>query len=146
MDGLESLEGVVVIGATNRADLIDTALLRPGRFDRVIFVSAPDERERLAILQIHTKEMPLATDVSLNELAKKTDGYVGADIAGVCREAGLAAIRNKTEKVTRADFEGALKAVPPSVDTETIKYYENMSKQLSKASAAKERSRLEYFR
>jgi transitional endoplasmic reticulum ATPase len=146
MDGLESLEGVVVIGATNRADLIDPALLRPGRFDRVIFVPPPDERERLAILQIHTRTMPLADDISLQELAKKMDGYVGADIAGVCREAGLSAIRNKTAKVTRADFECGLKVVPSSVDTETIKYYENMSKTLAKASALKERGKLEYFR
>jgi len=146
MDGLESLEGVVVIGATNRADLIDSALLRPGRFDRVIFVPPPDEKERLAILQIHTRSMPLASDVPLNELARKMDGYVGADILGVCREAGLSAIRSKSEKVARSDFDSAMKAVPPSIDTETIKYYENMSKQLSKASAVKERGKLAYFR
>lgn len=146
MDGLEALEGVIVIGATNRPDLLDSALLRPGRFDRVIFVPPPDEEERCAIFRIHTKDMPLADDVSLEELARKTEGYVGADIAGVCREAGLQVIRNRTQRVTRQDFEYALKVVPPSMDTETIKYYENMSRQLAKAGPIKDRGKLEYFR
>ncbi|MGC9097128.1 MAG: ATP-binding protein, partial [Infirmifilum sp.] len=80
MDGLERLEGVVVIAATNRPDIIDPALLRPGRFDRLIYVPPPDEKARLEIFKVHTKRMPLAEDVDLAELAKRTEGYTGADI------------------------------------------------------------------
>ncbi len=87
MDGLEELHGVVVIGATNRPDILDPALLRPGRFDRLVYVRPPDRKSRLAIFRIHTKNMPLAEDVDLEELADMTEGYVGADIEAICREA-----------------------------------------------------------
>ncbi len=86
MDGIQENSGVVVIGATNRPDIIDPALLRPGRFDRLILVPAPDEKARLEIFKVHTRRVPLAGDVDLRELAKKTEGYTGADIAAVVRE------------------------------------------------------------
>jgi len=97
MDGLEELNDVVVIGATNRPDILDPALLRPGRFDRLSFVGAPSKEERLEILKIHTKPMPLAKDVDLNKIAEKTEGYTGADIEAVCREAGILTLRNNVK-------------------------------------------------
>ncbi len=93
MDGLQDLKGVVVIGATNQEQLLDRALLRPGRFDKLVYVPAPDETARLAILQVHTKKMPLAKDVDLKAIAKKAEGYSGADLEGLVREAGMIALR-----------------------------------------------------
>ena len=100
MDGLENLEDVVIIGATNRPEIIDPALLRPGRFDRMILINEPDEKARIHILEIHTKDMPLK-GVKLDELAKKMNGYTGADIEGVVREAAILALRedNKARAV-----------------------------------------------
>ena len=94
MDGLEELEDVAIIAATNRPDIIDPGLMRPGRFDRHIKVDTPSEEARLAIFEVHTKDMPLANDVDLKKLAKMTDGYVGADIEAVCREAAMLTLRN----------------------------------------------------
>ncbi len=142
MDGIERNSGVVVIGATNRPDIIDPALLRPGRFDRLILVPAPDERARLEIFKVHTKRVPLAEDVSLEELAKKTEGYSGADIEAVVREAALTALRRivrgisvKEERaeeefldklrVTMKDFEEALKKIRPSITPYMLEYYRN---------------------
>ena len=93
LDGLESLHNVVVIAATNRPDIIDPALLRPGRFDRLIQVGAPDLETRKAILQVHFKRKPLADDVDLDEVAHKTEGYTGADLAAIANEAVMSAIR-----------------------------------------------------
>ena len=92
LDGLEELKGVVVVAATNRPDMIDPALLRPGRFDKIISIGLPDEDSRKAILGIHTKNVPVATDVDLGELARKTDHFSGADLAALCNEAVLLAI------------------------------------------------------
>ncbi len=114
MDGLVGLKNVVVIGATNRLDMIDDALLRAGRFDKQIEISAPDEKARLEILKIHTKRMPVE-GVSLEELAKKTEGYSGADIENLCREAGMMAIREGKTKVTKEHFEKALKTIKPTI-------------------------------
>jgi transitional endoplasmic reticulum ATPase len=111
MDGMEELNSVVVIGATNRPGLVDPALLRPGRFDELVYVGAPDEGGRLHILGIHTRDMPLAEDVDLAGLAARTERYTGADLEDVVRRAGLVAIRAHgldTEVVTAADFEEAL--------------------------------------
>jgi transitional endoplasmic reticulum ATPase len=111
MDGMEELNSVVVIGATNRPGLVDPALLRPGRFDELVYVGAPDEGGRLHILGIHTRDMPLAEDVDLARLAARTERYTGADLEDVVRRAGLVAIRAhglETEVVTAADFEEAL--------------------------------------
>ncbi len=125
MDGIEDMRGVVVIAATNRPDLVDPGLLRPGRFDRLILVPAPDEKGRLEILKVHTKKVPLADDVNLKDLAKKTDGFSGADIEALVREAVMTALReNKDAKeVKKKHFEVALKKIRPSIKPEMMKYY-----------------------
>lgn len=139
MDGLEELNDIVVIAATNRPDMIDPALLRPGRFDRLLFVGTPSKQERLEILKIHTKNMPLAKDVNLEKLSDKTEGYTGADLEAVVRESGLLALRNdiKSKTVKNKFFEEALKKVRPSISKELIEKYklieENYLKQAKAA-------------
>jgi transitional endoplasmic reticulum ATPase len=134
MDGLESLSDVVVIAATNRPDMVDTALLRPGRFDRVIMTPPPDKKAREEIFKIHTKGMPLE-GVSLSTLAEKTENYVGADIESVCREAAILALQEdiKASKVTAAHFDKALKKVFPSVTKEIENAYNDIGKHFSSA-------------
>lgn len=134
IDGLEDLENVIVIGATNRPDLVDPALLRPGRFDRVMMVSAPDKEARKEIFKIHTRETPLADDVDLESLAAKTEGYSGADIAAVCKEAGMLALRKdiETETVEKSHFEKALKSVGPSITDDIIDTYQEFGKKYGK--------------
>jgi transitional endoplasmic reticulum ATPase len=111
MDGLQTLKNVVVIAATNRPDVLDPALLRQGRFDRIIELPMPDLKARIDIFKVHTRKMPLAKNVNLEELAKQTEGYTGAEIEGICREAGLNAIRHNREVVTREDFEEGMKKI-----------------------------------
>ncbi|MFF8477815.1 ATP-dependent zinc metalloprotease FtsH [Streptomyces sp. NPDC015414] len=111
MDGFSGSEGVIVIAATNRADILDPALTRPGRFDRVVSVSPPDRGGREAILRIHTREMPLAGDVDLTQLARVTPGMTGADLANLANEGALLAVKGKREQVTRADLSEALEKV-----------------------------------
>jgi transitional endoplasmic reticulum ATPase len=94
MDGIEALEGVLVLAATNRHDMIDPALLRPGRFDRVIQFARPDESDRLSILEVHNRCKPLGSDVDLRELARETDGFTGADLEKLSQEAAMAAVRD----------------------------------------------------
>ena len=126
MDGLEGLSDVVVIAATNRPDIMDPALLRPGRFDKSIYIGPPDEASRKSIFGIHTSSKPLADDVSLDELAKRTEGCTGADISAICNEAVMNAVRSivkpgkvptdeeiKECKVSMADFEKALDKYGP---------------------------------
>jgi len=127
MDGLVSLQNVVVIGATNRPDILDPALLRPGRFDRLIYVPAPDEQSRLRIFRIYTKEMPLTNDVDLETLSKDTKGYSGADIEALCREAAMMALRKdqKTEKVTYEDFKDAMEEIPPTLTANMESWYQS---------------------
>ena len=134
MDGIETLENVVVIAATNRPDIIDPAILRPGRFDRLIYVPEPDEKARLEIFKIYTKNMPLAEDVDLAELAKRTKHYSGADIEAVCREAAFFALRRdiNASKITKEDFENALKKVPPSITPDMENWYKSFMKQVRK--------------
>jgi len=147
LDGLEELREVVVIAATNRPDLIDPALLRPGRIERHIYIPPPDKEARKEIFRIHLKNKPLAEDVKLEELAERTEGYSGADIEAVCREAGMLAIREalkpgvsreeakeiaKKIKITRRHFEEALKKVKPSLTQEDLKRYELMLKEFQK--------------
>jgi len=129
LDGLEKLENVVVLAATNRPDLIDSAVLRPGRFDRLVLVPAPDKKARLEIFKIHTKDMPLAKDVDLNALAAETEGYVGADIAALCREAAMFVLRRdiKGKEVKMTDFTEVMKKIKPSVTKEIEKNYEAFS-------------------
>ncbi len=128
IDGLESMEGVVVIGATNKPDMLDPALLRPGRFDRLLLTPAPDRDSRLKIFEIHTKGMSLAKNVSLEKLADETEGFSGADIEGICREAGMLALREdiNATKVDRSHFVQAMKNIPPSITKELIKHYEKV--------------------
>ena len=110
MDGIEELRNIFVIAATNRPDLVDPALLRPGRFDRLIFVPKPDFKARLSIFKIHTRNMPLAEDVSLERLARETEGMTGADIKSICTEAGMMALRESkdADKVYMRHFLAAL--------------------------------------
>ena len=133
MDGIESVNRVMIMAATNRPDMIDPALLRPGRMDRMILVGKPDLEARKSIFKVHTEKMPLK-DVSLEALAKMTDGYVGADIAALCREAGLSAYRrdNTTQFVTEKDFKDAMARVHPSVDESTFEKYELLSREMRK--------------
>ena len=135
MDGLEDLNDVLVIAATNRPDLLDTALLRPGRFDKILLVSTPEEKGRLNILKIHTSKMPLAKDVDLNEFAKKTIGYTGADVESLCREAGMLALREdiSSEKVRKKHFEEAFKKIKPSVTKFTIEAYKKAEESFLKS-------------
>jgi transitional endoplasmic reticulum ATPase len=135
MDGLVDLHNIVIIGATNRPDILDTALLRPGRFDRIILVTAPDETARMEILKIHTKGMPLDKDVTLEDLASVTEGYVGADIEAIAREAAILALREdmKANKITKKHFDKAIKKVSPSVTKEIEEAYKNMQNMFKSA-------------
>ena len=128
MDGLENLNNVLVIGATNRPDMLDAALLRPGRFDKILLVNAPEEKGREMILKVHTKKMPLAKDVKIKELAKKTIGYTGADIEFLVREAAMLSLRESmdSKEVKKKHFEEALKKIKPSVNKPTIEVYKKI--------------------
>jgi ATPases of the AAA+ class len=139
LDGVEVLQGVVVLAATNRPDIIDPGLLRAGRFDKMIYIPPPDEANRLKILQVHTKNMPLLKDVNLNEIAKKTEGYVGADLENLCREAGMMAYRDDPEatEISQKNFLDAMKSIRPSVDEEVLKFYKGLSESLSKSVSEK---------
>jgi len=136
MDGLQELTDVVIIGATNRPDIVDPGLLRPGRFDRIILADIPDEKTRKKIFDVHLKAMPLEA-VKAPELAKKTEGYVGADIEAVCREAAMIALREdiKAKKTTMKHFEKALKKVRASADKEIKEKYEELADYFKKATA-----------
>jgi len=136
MDGLEDLYDVVIIAATNRPDMIDPALLRPGRFDRIILINVPDEKSRLKIFEVHTKEMPLK-DVSITKLAKGTEGYVGSDIEAICREAAMLALRRNinAKTVGAKEFEKALRKVRPSVTKEIEQAYIDATETFKQAKA-----------
>ena len=177
IDGLEDLHDVVVIAATNRPDIVDTALLRPGRFDRMILTPIPDEKSRLEIFKVHTKGMPISVEIQpeklkakkmvaarttgkgdaasveyedvldknelktkedlLSQLAKKTEGYVGADIEAVCREAAIFTLREDidSKEIFPKHFDKALDKVRPSVTKDVEKYYEELQEQLTSARA-----------
>ncbi|RAP45113.1 MAG: ATPase [Methanosphaera sp. rholeuAM6] len=124
MDGMEELHDISVIAATNRKDIIDPALLRPGRFDRHVEVGLPNKKSREAIFKVHTKDMPLAEDVDIKELAAKTEGFVGADIEAVCREAVMLTLRDdiESEEVYMSEFEKAMKKVKPIKENELVSY------------------------
>ncbi|MEF8856476.1 MAG: AAA family ATPase, partial [Haloplanus sp.] len=145
LDGLETLEDVVVIATSNRPDLIDSALLRPGRLDRHVHVPVPDEAARRAIFEVHTRNKPLADDVDLDELARRTENYVGADVEAVCREASMAASREFIHSVSREEigdslgnvritmdhFEQALDEVTASVDEKTRERYSEIEQRFT---------------
>ena len=149
MDGMDSLDNVFVIAATNRPDILDKALLRPGRFDKLLLIPLPDTASRRKILEVHTRNMPLER-VDLDTIAEKTGGYVGADLENLCREAGLIALRHKkgANKVTSSNFEEALKLVRASTDQETAKLYESLAKEMVTAISkrAKDDNALGYYR
>jgi len=134
MDGLEELHGVVVIGATNRPDIIDPALLRPGRFDELIMAPVPDKESRHKIFQVHLKKVPMAEDIDLDDLIGQTENYTGADIAAVVRKAGRLALREDmaADKIRQKHFQAALEEIGPSVTPETMKYYSRMASELRK--------------
>ena len=154
MDGLEELRNVIIIAATNRPDIIDSALLRPGRFDRLLFVPPPDLEARKQIFKIHTRKTPLADDVNLDELARKTDGYTGADIASLANTGVMLALREhiskakdpedakkraKGLKVAKRHFDEALQKIKP-MSTEELKMYERFSEQFSDSARPKLRT------
>ncbi|QQG39189.1 MAG: CDC48 family AAA ATPase [Candidatus Woesearchaeota archaeon] len=148
MDGLEEMHDIVVIGATNRPDMLDPGLLRPGRFDRVITTKIPAFEERLAIFKIHTEGMPIARDVDLKKLAEVTENYVGADIENVCREAGMIALRDDIEakEVKMDHFQKALQRITYSMEPEEIKRYAEIEQMyLNKARGSPIRDATSYF-
>jgi cell division protease FtsH len=120
MDGFESSEGIIVIAATNRPDILDPALLRPGRFDRQIYVPLPDVKGRLEILKIHTKDKPLADDVDLEVIARSTPGFSGADLANIVNEAALIAAKKNHGKITMEDFEEAKDKVTMGIERKSL--------------------------
>jgi len=128
MDGLEDLKDVTVIAATNRPDMLDPALLRPGRFDRIILVDVPDKESREKIFEVHLKNTPLGKDVKIKDLVMKTEGFVGADIESLVREASMNALRSDSgaKEVTRKDFDEAFKKTKPSVSEESAKRYKKI--------------------
>ncbi len=132
MDGILTLEDVVVVAATNRPDIIDNAVLRPGRFDRLIYVPEPSEEARSEIFKIYTSDMPLKEDVNINELTKTTKGYSGADIQALCREAALNALRRdiNSKVVTAKDFKGATSKIGPTISPDMETWYKGFIKQI----------------
>ena len=129
MDGIDRLKDIFVVAATNRPDVLDPALLRPGRLDRRVYVGAPDFEGRISIFDIYLKKIPLASDVSSKELAKLTEGYTGADIESVCREAVMISLREnfEVEKIKMSAFKLALEKVKPSVNEMIDRNYRNLS-------------------
>ncbi|MDA3836611.1 MAG: CDC48 family AAA ATPase [Nanoarchaeota archaeon] len=148
MDGIEDMKDVLVVAATNRPDMLDTALLRPGRFDKILLVNAPSVEGREMILKVHTKKMPLSRDVSIGELAKSTEGFTGADLEAFTREAAMVALREDLEAKTvkKSHFEGAKKKVRPSVTKQSIETYKKIEEQfLNNAKSAIENKGGTYF-
>ncbi len=146
MDGIAPLKNVVVIAATNRADIVDPALLRPGRFDRIVYVPPPDENARFEIIKVHIRGLKLSDEVKdsdykyLKDLARRTEGYTGADLAALVREAAMLALRetirsnsNQVRPVDIEHFEEALKVVPPSLAKQDIARFEEMARNLRRA-------------
>ncbi len=148
MDGLEDLKDILIIGATNRPDMLDSALLRPGRFDKILLVNAPEEEGRLNILKIHTKKMPVGSggklfnekekEILLNEIAKKTAGYTGADLEALVREAAMLALRESldSKQVRKKHFDEALKKIKQSVNKSTIEVYKKVEENYLKSAKA----------
>jgi transitional endoplasmic reticulum ATPase len=125
--------GVIIIGITNRPDLIDTSLIRPGRLDLIVYIESPDENARLEIIKKLTSEMPLSENVNLAEVAKRTKGFSGADLEALCREAAVNTMRNKESIVDNSDFEKSLQLVKPSITKDVEDWYESMRRNLTYA-------------
>jgi len=139
MDGLEELENVVVLAATNRPDIMDPGLLRPGRFDRHVLTGIPDREGRLKILQVHTKGMPISKDVSITKLADLTENFVGADIEALCREAAMLALREslKSKEVRMKHFKNALEGISPTMTDDMRTIYDRILKSFKKSHGMK---------
>jgi transitional endoplasmic reticulum ATPase len=146
LDGIETLKNVVVIAATNRPEIIDPALIRSGRFDRLVFVGPSSRAGRVEILKIHLKNVPLADDVSVEELADLTDNYVGADIEALCREAVMLALRENfdIEKVEMRHFRDSLKKVRPALVEGMVEYYEKLKVQFQGGAKQEQKSYIGY--
>ena len=153
LDGLEELKDVVVIGATNRPDMVDVALLRPGRLDRLVYIPPPNASSRAQIFAIHLLGKPLADDVDIEQLAKETEGYVGADIEAICREAAMLALRDfikpemtpeqvnegaTTIKINKGYLYAAINRVKPTASRDMLHQYENIAKEFAKFSVIEE--------
>jgi transitional endoplasmic reticulum ATPase len=153
LDGLEELKDVVVIGATNRPDMVDVALLRPGRLDRLVYIPPPNASSRAQIFAIHLLGKPLADDVDIEQLAKETEGYVGADIEAICREAAMLALRDfikpemtpeqvnegaATIKINKGHLYAAINRVKPTASRDMLHQYENIAKEFAKFSVTEE--------
>ncbi len=138
LDGIESLENVVVVAATNRPDIIDPAVLRPGRIDKLIYVPAPDAKALKEVFKIHTRSMPLSADVDLEQLQKNAVGYSGADVEAICREAAMNALRRdeNAREVTLIDFKDAMSKVKPSITPDIAAWYQNIIKRVTKEKVA----------
>ena len=131
IDGLEELNDVVIIGTTNRPDKVDAALLRPGRFDRILVANLPDKKSREEIFKVHTEKMPLKKDISVVKLAELANNYSGADIEAVCKEAGMTALRKdiSAKEVKMDNFKEALKKIKPSITEQDVKRYKQIEEQ-----------------
>jgi len=138
LDGIESLQNVVVIAATNRPDILDPAVLRPGRFDRLIYIPAPDPKALKEIFKIHTRNMPLSKDVDLDVVVRMAAGYSGADVEAICREAAMNALREdaNANEVTLRDFKVAMEKVKPSITADMDTWYQSFSKRFRRERAA----------
>ncbi|MFH1501292.1 MAG: CDC48 family AAA ATPase [archaeon] len=138
MDGLEEMQNVIVLGATNRPDMLDPAILRPGRFDRIVLVPPPQKEGREEILKIHTKRMPLSKDVNIKMIAEKTEGYVGADLESLAREAAMLTLRKdiKSKEVKKKEFDEAMKKVRASVSKESLERYKKIESDYLKSARA----------
>jgi len=138
LDGIESLQNVVVIAATNRPDILDPAVLRPGRFDRLIYVSPPDPQALKEIFKIHIRSMPLSKDIDLGQLSRMAVGYSGADVEALCREAAMNALRQdaNANEVRLDDFRMAMDKIKPSITSDMDTWYQNFSKRSRREKAA----------
>jgi transitional endoplasmic reticulum ATPase len=125
--------GVIVFGITNRPDLIDTSLLRPGRLDQIVYIGPPDEKARLEILRITSESMPLAADIDLESIAQSTKNFSGADLVALCREAGVLALQRRSDVISSANFANAIRLVRPSITKDVEEWYESMKKNITYA-------------
>jgi transitional endoplasmic reticulum ATPase len=125
--------GVIIVGITNRPDLIDTSLLRPGRLDLILFVGPPDEKARLEILMVTTQPMPLSDDVDLASIAQSTKNFSGADLVALCREAGVIALHSSSDVISNGNFANAIRLVRPSITKDVEEWYESIKKNITYA-------------
>ena len=147
MDGLEDLKDILIIAATNRPDMLDPAILRPGRFDRILLVNTPDEKGREIILNIHTKKMKKAKNVNIRDIAKRAIGYTGADLEAIVREAGMLALRENIEatEVKKKHFNEALKKIKPSVTKASSDVYKKVEDNFLRSTKAAVPTPSSYF-